>query len=92
MAERQTFIIKMVRVCAFPGCEKKMQSWTPEMFHRLPFRLERDIFNECLIVLQVDINMPIEILRGTDYRVCSDHFDPDDFTMPKNRVYQKSFF
>ena len=58
-----------------------MKSYIPETFHRVLFRCSRDILNQWLIVLQVDINTPIEMLRKKDYRVCSYHFDHDDLTM-----------
>ena len=50
-------------------------------FHSLPFRCSRDILNQWLIVLQIDINTLIELLGNKDYLVRRDHFDHDDFTM-----------
>ena len=82
----------MVRFCAFPGCEKKMKNNIPETFHRLPFRCGRDILNQWLLVLQVDINTPTETLRKKDYRVCSDHFDDGDFSVSTRHERPKKVF
>ena len=62
-----------------------MKNNIPETFHRLPFRCSREIINQWLLVLQLDINTPIETLRKKDYRVCSDHFDQGDFNVPTTR-------
>ncbi|XP_030281772.1 uncharacterized protein LOC115586664 isoform X4 [Sparus aurata] len=82
----------MVRFCAFPGCEKKMKNNIPETFHRLPFRCSREIINQWLLVLQLDINTPIETLRKRDHRVCSDHFDQGDFNVPTGHDIPKRVF
>ncbi|XP_051240096.1 uncharacterized protein LOC127354292 [Dicentrarchus labrax] len=73
----------MVRVCAFPGCNKKMKHYNPESFHRLPLR-HNDTLKQWLVVLNVDVKTPVKTLRERDYRVCSNHFDKDDFTVPRN--------
>ncbi|CAL8325224.1 unnamed protein product [Arctogadus glacialis] len=74
----------MVRVCAFPGCETKMKRYNPETFHRLPLRYDdRSLVNSWLIVLNMDIETPYETLIRKDYRVCSAHFDEDEFVVPK---------
>ncbi|XP_062371659.1 uncharacterized protein LOC134059298 isoform X2 [Sardina pilchardus] len=73
----------MVRVCSVPGCETKMKSYNPESFHKLPLRYDRSLVNQWLSVLNMDIETPIETLRLKDYRVCSAHFDKDDFVFPR---------
>ncbi|XP_078135658.1 peroxynitrite isomerase THAP4-like isoform X2 [Sander vitreus] len=71
----------MVRVCAFPGCDKKMKHYNPESFHRLPLQ-NSDTLKQWLVVLHVDVETPVKTLREKDYRVCSNHFDKDDFMIP----------
>uniref|UniRef100_A0A8C5AIC9 THAP domain-containing protein 1 n=1 Tax=Gadus morhua TaxID=8049 RepID=A0A8C5AIC9_GADMO len=80
----------MVRVCVFPGGEKKMKSYTPETFHRLPLQYnDRSLLEQWLIVLHMDIETPIKT-RQKDDRVCSAHFDKDDFTIPKRAADPKN--
>jgi hypothetical protein len=43
-----------------------------------------------LIVLNMDIEMPIEMLMQKDHRVCSAHFDEDDFIIPKRAADPKN--
>ena len=74
----------MVRVCAFPNCTNKMSPNTSRSFHRLPL-LDRDTLKLWLVVLQMDANTPVHALRLADYRVCSDHFERDDYCQPKKR-------
>ncbi|XP_056125284.1 lethal(3)malignant brain tumor-like protein 2 isoform X2 [Rhinichthys klamathensis goyatoka] len=73
----------MVRVCAFPGCNKKMKRYNPESFHRLPLQ-NSDILKQWLVILHVDVETPVETLREMDYRVCSNHFDKDDFILSRS--------
>ncbi|XP_035516429.1 uncharacterized protein LOC118327247 [Morone saxatilis] len=72
----------MVRVCAFPGCEKKMKRYNPESFHRLPLQ-NSDTLKQWLVVLNFDVKTPIKKLQQMDYRVCSNHFRKNDFMTPK---------
>lgn len=83
----------MVRVCAFPNCANKMSNNTPRSFHRLPL-FNRETLKLWLLVLQMDANTPVQKLRLADYRVCSDHFDRDDYCQPKRRRHPvpKHFF
>jgi hypothetical protein len=63
---------EMVRVGVFPGCGKKMKSYTPETFHRLPLRYnDWSLVDQWLIVLNMDIETPIKTLMQRDHRVCS---------------------
>ncbi|XP_059914246.1 zinc finger protein 28-like isoform X1 [Gadus macrocephalus] len=73
----------MVRVCAFPGCGTKMRRYNPETFHRLP--LQESNLRQWLAVLQVDVETPVQTLKTKDYRICSRHFDPNDFSIPNKR-------
>ncbi|XP_031136838.2 uncharacterized protein LOC116037199 [Sander lucioperca] len=69
----------MVPVCAFPNCGNQMKRYLSLSFHRLPLR-NREILQLWLVVLQLDVQTPLRTLRERDYRVCSEHFDEDDFT------------
>ncbi|XP_031145413.1 uncharacterized protein LOC116043045 isoform X11 [Sander lucioperca] len=69
----------MVRVCAFPNCGNKMKKYLCLSFHRLPYR-NRETLKLWLFALQLDVQTPLRTLRERDYRVCSEHFDEDDFT------------
>ncbi|CAL8405421.1 unnamed protein product [Arctogadus glacialis] len=81
----------MVRVCVFPGFGKQMKSYTPETFHRLPSRYnDRSLVDQWLIVLNMDIETPIETQMQKDHRVCSAHFDKDDFIIPKRAADPKN--
>ena len=75
---------KMVHVCSFPGCDTRMRKSNPETFHRLPLRESN--LKQWLVVLQFDVGTPIPTLKAKDYRVCSRHFDLDDFTIPDKRT------
>ncbi|XP_032388936.1 THAP domain-containing protein 4 isoform X4 [Etheostoma spectabile] len=69
----------MVRVCAFPNCGNKMKRYLCLSFHRLPYR-NRETLNLWLVALQLDVKTPLRTLRERDYRVCSEHFDEDEYT------------
>ncbi|KAK7166547.1 hypothetical protein R3I93_006338 [Phoxinus phoxinus] len=69
----------MVRACAFPNCSNRMKRYLCLSFHRLPLR-NREILHLWLVALQLDVQTPLKTLRVRDYRVCSEHFDEDDFT------------
>lgn len=73
---------KMVRVCIFPKCSNKMTSWTKHSFHRLPLG-NTELLKLWLIVLQMDPNTDTEELKLAGHRVCSAHFSPEDFIIPK---------
>lgn len=69
----------MVRVCAFPNCSNRMKRYLCLSFHRLPLR-NREILKLWLVALQLDVQTPLQTIRERDYRVCSEHFNEDDFT------------
>ena len=83
----------MGRVCAFPNCPNKMTNNTPLSFHRLPL-MDGDVLKLWLFVLHIDANTPVHALRLADLRVCSDHFDREDYCQPKRRRHPipKHFF
>ncbi|XP_045919645.1 uncharacterized protein LOC123979657 isoform X6 [Micropterus dolomieu] len=83
----------MVRGCAFPNCANKMSRNTKHSFHRLPLS-DMETLKLWLGVLQMDANTPVQTLRLEDHRVCSDHFDRDDYCQPKKRrsAIPKHFF
>ncbi|XP_056099072.1 uncharacterized protein LOC130077763 [Rhinichthys klamathensis goyatoka] len=59
-----------------------MKRYNPESFHRLPLH-NSDMLKQWLVVLHVDVETPVETLREMDYRVCSKHFDRDDFILSR---------
>ena len=74
-----------------PAAEKIKKSDTPETFHRLPLRYnDRSLVDQWLIVLNMDIETPIKTLMQKDHRVCSAHFDKDDFIIPKRAADPKN--
>ncbi|XP_063067034.1 uncharacterized protein LOC134458562 [Engraulis encrasicolus] len=68
-----------MRVCCFPNCGNVMRRYLCLSFHRLPYR-NRLTLPLWLAVLQLDPRTTLKTLREKDHRVCSEHFDDDDFT------------
>lgn len=68
-----------MRVCAFPGCGNVMRRYLCLSFHRLPYR-NRQTLPLWLVALHLDPKTPLKTLREKDHRVCSVHFDEDEFT------------
>ena len=79
MGLQQVYFVKMVRVCAVPNCDNKMKKYNRLSFHRLPL-YDPETLPLWLVVLQIDVQTPFQVLRKRDYRVCSEHFDEDDFS------------
>ncbi|XP_050993318.1 zinc finger MYM-type protein 4 isoform X3 [Labeo rohita] len=86
----------MVLTCAYPGCRNLFKSvrlrastQTGKLtFHRFP-TFEPDRLHLWLLALQMDINTPMRLLKV--WRVCSEHFAPDDFkAISGNQVLLKS--
>ncbi|KAL1256000.1 hypothetical protein QQF64_014061 [Cirrhinus molitorella] len=86
----------MVLTCAYPGCRNLFKSvrlrastQTGKLtFHRFP-TFEPDRLHLWLLALQMDINTPMRLLKV--WRVCSEHFAPDDFkNISGNQVLLKS--
>ena len=40
----------------------------------------------------MDADTPVDVLRRADHRVCSDHFDPDDYCQSKKRPNPKHLY
>ncbi|KAM4585154.1 uncharacterized protein PAE49_004488 isoform 2-T2 [Odontesthes bonariensis] len=80
----------MGRVCAYPGCENKMSTWTKYSFHRLPLR-NRDILKLWLVALKMDPNITVPRLRRLDHRVCSAHFSPEAFNPLREKKEGQKF-
>lgn len=59
-----------------------MKWFNPVSFHRLPFH-DSQTLKQWLLILQIDVDTPINTLRAKDYRVCSAHFDPEDLTQER---------
>ena len=59
--------LNMVRG-SYTGCDRKMKSWNPDRFHRLPLS-KPAILREWLIASEVD-ETDIKTRRDRDYRVC----------------------
>ena len=73
----------MPLTCIYPGCDVKVKRFNPEAFHDLPFRFkDPELLRQWLVVLKMDIMTPVETLKKKRYRVCSRHFDEDDFCYP----------
>ncbi|XDV34813.1 hypothetical protein PO909_004930 [Leuciscus waleckii] len=73
----------MPNTCIYPGCGIKAKWFNPETFHGLPFRCnDPELLQQWLVVLKIDITTPVETLKEKRYRVCSRHFDEDDFHLP----------
>uniref|UniRef100_A0A8C4DI62 THAP domain-containing protein 1 n=1 Tax=Dicentrarchus labrax TaxID=13489 RepID=A0A8C4DI62_DICLA len=68
----------MVRVCAFPNCGNRMRRYKCLHFHRLPFH-DHEILQLWLVVLQLDVQTPIQVLCEKDLCICSEHFEEDDY-------------
>ncbi|XP_061888704.1 uncharacterized protein LOC133639428 [Entelurus aequoreus] len=81
----------MVRECAFPNCGNKMLRYSSRSFHRLPY-FNTDTLKLWLAVLQMDADTPVDVLRRADHRVCSDHFDRDDYCQSKKRPNPKHLY
>lgn len=86
----------MVLTCAYPGCRNLFKSvrlrastQTGKLtFHRFP-TYEPDRLHLWLLALQMDVTTPMRLLKV--WRVCSEHFSPDDFkTISGNQVLLKS--
>ncbi|XP_035847040.1 zinc finger MYM-type protein 4 isoform X2 [Sander lucioperca] len=73
----------MPHSCIYPGCGIKAKWFKPETFHDLPFRYkDPELLQQWLVVLKMDITTPVETPKKKRYRVCSRHFDEDDFYYP----------
>lgn len=47
-----------------------------------PFRIpisDKKLLKLCILALQMEPRTPVEKVKGEDNKVCSVHFDPDDF-------------
>lgn len=58
-------------------------------FHRLPLRYDRAPVDKWLVVLKMDVNTSTETLRQRNYRICSNHFEKDDFVYPRQAAEPK---
>nr|XP_055073876.1 uncharacterized protein LOC129453589 [Misgurnus anguillicaudatus] len=62
--------------CIVKGCENKAKVYSDAMFHRIPtYPKQRKAW---LAALNMDTTKPLRILKK--WRVCSDHFTPEDYT------------
>ncbi|XP_063739850.1 uncharacterized protein LOC134864637 isoform X2 [Eleginops maclovinus] len=70
--------------CIYPGCGLKRKLFHQESFHELPYRhQDQELLQQWMVVLNMDITTPVETLKKKRYRVCSRHFDKDDFIHPR---------
>ena len=67
--------------CAFPNCKNKNNRWARQSFHQFPVR-DPERTQLWLLAAGLDINQPTE--RLLKWRMCSDHFRPEDFAKPRN--------
>lgn len=68
------------RFCSFPNCPNKitavtLRSWS---FHRVP-TADEELMKRWLLALQMDPSTPADTVKLEDHKVCSVHFDPEDF-------------
>ncbi|KAM4585153.1 uncharacterized protein PAE49_004488 isoform 1-T1 [Odontesthes bonariensis] len=76
--------------CIYPGCGLKRKLFHQESFHELPYRHnDQELLQQWMVVLNMDIATPVETLKKKRYRVCSRHFDKDDFIHPKTAKESK---
>ncbi|XP_066517938.1 zinc finger and BTB domain-containing protein 17-like isoform X2 [Hoplias malabaricus] len=65
--------------CAMPHCTNKWKKYRPVRFFRLPIQ-ETETLKQWMNLLNIDISTPFEKLYNI--RVCSDHFNEDDYNKP----------
>lgn len=68
------------RFCSFPNCPNKITPVTLRSlsFHRVPTADEK-LLKRWLLALKMDPSTPADTVKRQDHKVCSVHFDPDDF-------------
>uniref|UniRef100_A0A8C5BMA9 THAP-type domain-containing protein n=1 Tax=Gadus morhua TaxID=8049 RepID=A0A8C5BMA9_GADMO len=71
----------MVVQCAFRNCTNKPNRWSTQSFHQFPTR-DPERTKLWLVAGGLDIKTPAETARN--WKICSDHFRPDDFEKPSN--------
>ena len=62
-------------ICCVKGCDNKQRTYTNIMFHRIPKPVERR--NLWLAVLDIPATTPVDKIN--QYRVCDEHFKPEDY-------------
>lgn len=75
----------MVVSCIAKGCENKQRRYLNTMFHRIPPNVERRTL--WLAALGIPIATPVEKISG--YRVCEEHFTPEDYEMKMQYATKK---
>ncbi len=63
-------------MCVVKGCDNKSKVYSTIMFHRIPTKNKKRK-NQWLAVLNIDLKTPVESIKK--WRVCSEHFGPDDY-------------
>ncbi|XP_050974514.1 uncharacterized protein LOC127170539 isoform X1 [Labeo rohita] len=63
-------------MCVVKGCDNKSKVYSIIMFHRIPTK-NKQRKNQWLAALNIDLKTPVESIKK--WRVCSDHFGPDDY-------------
>ncbi|TNN03593.1 hypothetical protein fugu_000622 [Takifugu bimaculatus] len=68
------------RFCSFPNCPNKITPVTLRSlsFHRVPVA-DEELLKRWLVALQMEPGTAAEEVKRGDHKVCSVHFDPDDF-------------
>lgn len=68
------------RFCSFPNCPNKITPVTLRSlsFHRVPIA-DEELLKRWLVALEMEPSTPAEEVKREDHKVCSVHFDPDDF-------------
>ncbi|XP_016388945.1 MORC family CW-type zinc finger protein 3-like isoform X3 [Sinocyclocheilus rhinocerous] len=63
-------------MCVVKGCDSKSKVYSTIMFHRIPTKNKKRK-NQWLAALNIDLKTPVESIKK--WRVCSEHFGPDDY-------------
>ena len=70
-------------MCVVNGCDSKSKVYFTIMFHRIPTK-DNERKNQWLAALNIDLRTPVESIKK--WRVCSEHFAPEDYLENMDRV------
>ncbi|XP_077102143.1 uncharacterized protein LOC143753562 isoform X3 [Siphateles boraxobius] len=74
-------------LCVVKGCDSKSRGYTTGvMFHRIPVN-NKELNNQWLAALNIDLKTPVESIKK--WRVCSEHFGPDDYKENKDSTVRR---
>ncbi|KAK0150511.1 hypothetical protein N1851_008389 [Merluccius polli] len=70
-------------MCVVNDCDSKSKVYFTIMFHRIPTK-DNERKNQWLAALNIDLRTPVESIKK--WRVCSEHFAPEDYLENMDRV------